>query len=278
MSLEWVERVPNPPISDIIKSSIGIETEGYTHQSRFFYPRIGGIQALINHLERWTKDNLVADFDAKYLRKEDGVWIVSNGKEERTYDKVVSTIPIQDLIKALDAPKRVTTAASNLLYNSLISIMIGIDKSKLNDLSWLYIPDKHVLPHRVSFPSNFSQKTAPKGKSSALAEVTTTFGSRIWRMKDEDITKRVVDELHSLRLLNKDDVCFKRIKRSKYAYVITDLNYSENIKIVKSYTNDVGIDLLGRFAEFKYLNMDDCIGNAIDYVKNHFGKVRNFGA
>ncbi|HEX9912167.1 MAG TPA: NAD(P)-binding protein, partial [candidate division Zixibacteria bacterium] len=33
MSLHWVEgRVPKPPLEDVIKSAIGISTEGYTHQ------------------------------------------------------------------------------------------------------------------------------------------------------------------------------------------------------------------------------------------------------
>ena len=37
MSLEWVEnRVPQPPIEDVIKSSLGIATEGYTHQLHFY--------------------------------------------------------------------------------------------------------------------------------------------------------------------------------------------------------------------------------------------------
>ncbi len=31
MSLEWVERIPKPPTEDVIKSEIGIETEGFNH-------------------------------------------------------------------------------------------------------------------------------------------------------------------------------------------------------------------------------------------------------
>lgn len=148
--------------------------------------------------------------------------------------------------------------------------MIGLDAPKLNDLSWLYIPGKHFLPHRVSFPSNYSSCVAPKGKSSVLAEVTANVGSRTWRMKDEDIKSQVIDELHCLKIINKGDVCFAKVKRSKYAYVITDLNYSKNLATVKSYVNRAGIDLLGRFAEFEYLNMDACVENALNYAKEHF--------
>jgi len=39
MSLHWVNgRIPRPPVEDIIKSAIGIETEGYTHAGGFLVP------------------------------------------------------------------------------------------------------------------------------------------------------------------------------------------------------------------------------------------------
>ena len=40
ISLEWVGgRVPKPPIDDILKSAVGIPTEGYLHQLHFYYPK-----------------------------------------------------------------------------------------------------------------------------------------------------------------------------------------------------------------------------------------------
>ena len=50
LSLLWVDRIPDPSREDIVKSALGIETEGYTHQLNFYYPRWGGIQALIESL------------------------------------------------------------------------------------------------------------------------------------------------------------------------------------------------------------------------------------
>ena len=53
MSLHWVDgRIPRPPVEDIIKSAIGIETEGYTHQAVFSYPLDGGIEALVRAIAR----------------------------------------------------------------------------------------------------------------------------------------------------------------------------------------------------------------------------------
>ena len=266
ISLEWVERIPNPPIGDIIKSSLGIETEGYTHQLFFYYPKVGGIQALITSLEEKINKNIVTNFEVKKIEKEDGKWIVSNGKEEKSYDKIISTIPIHYLVDALNAPEEIKDAVNNLKYNSLITIMIGIDKPKINDFTWLYIPDKDVLAHRVSFPSNYSPYVAPVGKSSVLAEITCNIGDEIWRRDDKDLIERTIDDLHRLKIINKEDAYFAKVKRMKYAYIINDLDYRGNIRIVKDYMRKRGMDLVGRFSEFKYLNMDACIRSAMEYV------------
>jgi protoporphyrinogen oxidase len=267
IGLEWVERIPDPPVTDIIKSSLGIETEGYMHQLNFYYPKKGGIQALIGSLEQKMMDRVLKGFEVKKIDKEDDQWIVSNGNSKRLYDRIVSTIPIQALIKAVGAPRKVQDSASKLKHNSLISVMIGLEKSKVNNFSWLYIPDQKTLSHRVSFPSNFSPKAAPAGKSSAMAEVTCNIGSEVWMMKDEDIVDQIVSELHRMRVIDKVDVCFAGIKRSDYAYVINDVDYSKNLKIASDYFTCIGIDLVGRFAEFKYLNMDECIKSAMSYLR-----------
>src|SRR6516165_3200287 len=47
MGLEWVGRIPRPPMEDVVRSAMGIETEGYTHQLHFRYPLHGGFEALV---------------------------------------------------------------------------------------------------------------------------------------------------------------------------------------------------------------------------------------
>ncbi len=272
MTTEWVERIPNPPVEDIVKSSLGIETEGYTHQSNFYYPLNGGIQAVIKSLEEKVGGKVVAGFGVKRLRREGDGWVVSDGRQERVYDQVVSTMPIQDLIAAMDVPKKVRDAVDDLEYNSLVSVMLGLDVEKINDLSWLYVPEEASLSHRVSFPSNYSPQVAPQGKSSVLAEVTCKQDSETWRMSDAEITKRVIEDLHRLKIIDKSKVCFAAAKRLKYAYVITDMGYEENLKLVKAYVAEAGVDLLGRFSEYKYLNMDACVASVLGYVRGRFTK------
>ena len=44
-------RIPKPPMEDVLKSAIGIPTEGYLHQLHFYYPIEGGFEAMV---ETWV--------------------------------------------------------------------------------------------------------------------------------------------------------------------------------------------------------------------------------
>jgi protoporphyrinogen oxidase len=137
------------------------------------------------------------------------------------------------------------------------------------NLSWLYIPDRKILPHRVSFPSNYSPDVAPDGTSSVMAEITCKVEDEVWKTKDSIIANQVVNDLHSLGIIDKQDVSFALTRKAEYAYVINDLGYHGNIKIIRDYFAQRKIGFVGRFSEFRYLNMDDCIKSAMNYTEKN---------
>ena len=276
IGLEWVERVPSPPVEEVIKSSLGMRTEGYTHQLYFYYPKVNGIQSLIDSLREKIEKHITLGFEVRKIRREDKKWIVSNGREERIYDLIISTIPIHELVDALDSSRHdasLQAAKSSLRFNSLITVMIGINETRINDLTWLYIPDNNVLPHRVSFPSNYSPCVSPEGKSSLLAEITCHAGDETWKMRDQELADLAVDDLDRLRIIEKEKTCFSEVRRTKYAYVVNDLTSRSNLRIISSFLGSSGIDGAGRFAEFRYLNMDGCIRSAMNFLRNEGRKV-----
>lgn len=270
IGLDWVDRIPFPPLEDMIKSSLGIDTEGYKHQLHFYYPKYGGIQSIIKSLEKKINGDIIVDFQVKSIRKIDDKWLVSDGKRQKQYDRIISTIPVHGLIEALNAPERISNAADRLKFNSIITVMIGLDAPKINDISWLYIPERSCITHRISFPSNFSQFVVPENKSSLLAEITCNIGDEIWQMSDESIINRVKKELVKLEIFDESDICYLNLRRLRYAYVINSIDYGADLEILKDYLSRMGIDLLGRFAEFDYINMDQCILRVIEFFKDEF--------
>jgi protoporphyrinogen oxidase len=118
MSADWVEgRVPRPPAEDIIKSAVGVETEGYTHQLYFRYPRVGGIECVPKAFAAKCR-YITCDFPVRRVWQDSGEWHVSDGERTCRYDQLVSTIPLQDLLAALPAvPQPVLESAAAQRFN-----------------------------------------------------------------------------------------------------------------------------------------------------------------
>jgi protoporphyrinogen oxidase len=269
MSAHWMEgRVPRPPVEDVIRSAIGIETEGYTHQSVFSYPLDGGIESLVQAIGEPVKERVITGFRVTSVTRDGGKWVISDGTQTIVADRCISTIPLQYLIPTLsNVPEDVRKAVDDLKYNSLISVSIGI-KGQVPPISWMYIPDEKTgMENRISFPSNFSPGTAPAGCSSILAEITYNEGDIVSTMSDQEVIDHVTRSLTGMDVLSPGSVISTGLYRHRFAYVVYDINYLKNIAIIREYCNSIGISLVGRFSRFEYLNMDGCIRNAIDFVK-----------
>ncbi len=271
MSLHWVDgRIPRPPVEDIIKSAIGIETEGYTHQSVFSYPLDGGIEALITAIAEPLRSFIRTGFRVTSLRREGKTWHIANGNETVTADRIICTIPVQHLLPCIDTvPEQVTDACEALVYNSLACINIGI-RGQIPAISWMYVPDKELgKTNRLSFPSNFSRHAAPAGCSAILAEITHQPGDDVSRIPDKELIDEVLHMLGSMKICTPDQVVFTSVERQPFAYVVYDLAYLENIALIRDFCRSQDIPLVGRFAQFEYLNMDGCIRSVMDFVKSY---------
>ena len=74
--------------------------------------------------------------------------------------------------------------------------------------------------------------------------------------------------LETMNILKKDQIIFTSVERQPFAYVVYDLDYQKNIAVVHEYFRSIGIPLVGRFAQFEYLNMDGCIRSVMDFVSS----------
>ena len=263
MAMDWVDgRVPRPPVEDVIKSAVGVETEGYTHQLYFGYPKTGGIEALpLSYADEC--DQITTGFRVREVRYKNGEWRVSDGKIVKIFDRLVSTIPIQDLIEALPGvPPAIRDAVHDLRFNSLTVVMIGAISRRPLPFTALYVPSTRFPFHRLSFPLNFTDEGAPAGHFAVAAEITTNPGDGFHELADEPLIERVIDGLEAMQILKRDDVVFRRVHRTKHAYVVRTFDYSEKLSKALKYLSSLGIISVGRNAEFEYINMDEAVRRA----------------
>ena len=199
LSMIWADRIPNPDPEDILKSAIGYETEGYLHQLYYHYPLRGGYQAIS---EAWAKRVPVTyNFRVHFLERRDGSWVVSDGKETREYRKIISTLPIQQVVTMtnLDVPAEVRAAIDGLIVNPMFIISLGIRGPDPDLYTAIYFPEAEFLVNRISFPATLSPQNAPEGHYSIQAEITCRKDSETWGMSDEAVIEHTIDGSRAAR-------------------------------------------------------------------------------
>lgn len=252
---DWVSgRVPDAPIEDVLRAAVGIRTEGYTHQSIFYYPLHGGFQGITDGLARAAGPQVVLNHRVKHVRKgKDGYTV-----DGQHFDLVVSTLPLTylpDLVEGM--PTDVAKAMRTLEYNALVTYLVALDRAEHPELSWIYLPHHDQGPaNRVTYMSNYSPNMAPEGRTSLLVEVTTPGrGPR----PGAELQEEVLAGLAHAGLIRRDEVLFTDRSEVDHAYVVFDHRYHERRRVVFDWLASAGIVPLGRFGRFEYDNSDQCV-------------------
>ena len=261
IGLEFVSRIPKPPMEDVLKSAIGIPTEGYLHQLYFYYPVEGGYESVVHAFAKKVRGRISTSTPVKSVAYSGSKWIV-NG--ERKYDALVSTMPVHELLSIWpDAPQKAKDAAPRLRYNSLINVLLGCNDDPGVPYTAIYVPEPAIVFHRISFPQSFSPKNVPAGGSAVMAEITANAGDGVWEMSDEAILARTVADLENIGFIDPAKIVYKRVIRFQYGYPVYDLDYRRNVTILRESIEATGLRLLGRFAQFDYINSDVCVERAL---------------
>jgi protoporphyrinogen oxidase len=262
---EFVERIPKPPMEDVLKSSIGISTEGYLHQLYYSYPTHGGFESIVKAFAERVKGEIHTQWPVASVEKIENGWrVVSSSGEVREYGTLVSTLPIHELLKVWkDAPREVHDEVAKLRYNSLINVLIGCRTDPGHNYTALYVPDPNLLFHRLSFPKAFGSECVPPGGSSIMAEITSNAGDGIWELTDEQLLDRVIGEVESIGFVDRESIVYQKVVRFTYGYPVYDLEYRKNVTAMRDAVAATGLRLLGRFAQFDYINSDVCVERAL---------------
>lgn len=260
---EWVARIPKPPLEDVVKSSLGISTEGYTHQLYFRYPLHGGFASVVDALR--TPDGVVrCGAGVERVERRGRGWRVMAGGESHDFDRLVVTFPVHEAVKVFEGvPDAVHAAVGRLRYNAMRVVLVAVSNPSLLDKSAVYIPDESVLPHRVCYMGFFSPNMVRPGTSSLVAEVTMPPGHAIDQMDDAVMVERVVDDLDRIGIICRSEVIETDIRRIPYGYPVSDFAFTPSKQIVHDWFASQGVSLLGRFAEFDYINSDECMHRAM---------------
>lgn len=244
-----------------------------TLATRFLYPRLGigqiaarlrkGIDGTGRILNNTTVVRL--DHAGDRIRRV----TTRNGKHTGTLHggDFISTIPLQALVTALHprAPAPVLAAASRLRSRDLVVVAIMINKPRITEHTWIYLPENTIPFGRVHEPTNWSPHMAPAGKTLLVAEYFCFRGDTIWNRTNSEATRLTVDGLARLGLIDKSDVLNSVVLRVPNAYPLFEVGYKEHCECILEYLDRFdNLHVAGRGGTFRYYNMDHAMRSGMD--------------
>jgi protoporphyrinogen oxidase len=257
LTLDFLGRhVPNPSFEEIKQgafSDMSNTKKGYYYQ--FYSSKKGGIDILPISLAK--KINNV-NLEEKVIKINLDKKIVFTNKSAYSYTNLVSTIPITKLVELIEnIPEKIKIAAQKIRFNVVCAIILGINRPKISNYHFLYLPQEDILPYRISFPMNTSEKMTPPGMSSICAEYSY-LGDK--DLTNEEIIETTIKNLIRIGIIKgKEEVVFKELIEINPAYVIFDSFRRDNLKVINDYLCEIGINSIGPFGKCEHLSMEESI-------------------
>ncbi|UCG48755.1 MAG: FAD-dependent oxidoreductase [Phycisphaerales bacterium] len=174
------------------------------------------------------------------------------------WDRVISTIPIPELIGAIvGAPKDMVTLAAELPYLSL-QVDFFVTKQPLDGVPHrLYSADPEFPPHKLAFNSLASEHETNKPWHSIIAETSISDRSDQYC---PDRTNRTVAGLSRGGFISGwSQILAHKYEMVKYAYPVQGHKVRHIMSLLNGYLESVGIHSIGRFGSWEYVNSDECL-------------------
>ena len=239
MDYAWVkDKLPVPNTLQFFKGLIESEEDKMPH-SEFYYPNSNNQNTFIEKLSENLNIIFNRKIDSIFFDSKKQKWCLNN---ELYFDKIISTIPLNEVPQIIqNCPEEIIDAANNLKFNK-ISTMLW--ESKPTKRTWTYIPDPDIIFHRYIHIGNFF-------KPQKNYTITECVGEKSFLEMEENGKK--------------DSFLLKALDHniSKQAYVVYDENHQTCKKKIFDYLDNIGIYTLGRFGQWDYFNMDICIKEAM---------------
>ena len=219
--------------------------------------------------------------------KLDGNKVISltvNDDYEIQGDYFVSSMPLKDLYLAFgkdNVPEQPYEVATSLIYRDFITVGLLLNKlliknetktKTINDIvpdTWIYVQEREVKLGRLQLFNNWSPYMVKDDSKIFMGlEYFATEGDELWEMPKDEFIQMAIDELASIKVIDKEDVIDATQIKVKKAYPAYFDSYKD-IKVVEDHLNTIdNLYCVGRNGQHRYNNMDHSMLTAIEAVKS----------
>lgn len=255
LSPEWGGRfIPRPSLEEIVRGAVGPAPADAGYNATFWYPRQGGIEALVQGLRADLRCEVRLESPVTQLDLEKRRVLLASG-EEIGYSRLVLTIPLPAAARMIaGAPSRLREAAALLRAVSVTVVEIGARDRGGERFHWAYFPERKFAFYRVGSPSEVNASLAPPGFRSFAVEF-----SHRGEVRARDLIEQSIDALENLNLLRRGDVVVRRARTIPVAYVLFDHAHAQARAAVVEHFASRGVQVAGRYGRWEYSSMEDAL-------------------
>jgi len=194
-----------------------------------------------------------------------------------------STMPVKELIAAMGniVPINIQNISNGLQYRDFITVGLLLNKLSITHTSnstlhnnlvpdnWIYIQERDVKIGRLQIFNNWSPYlVADPSKVWIGLEYFCNEGDDLWQMDDKTFIQFAIDELHSIGIIDKQDVMDSTLIRMPKTYPAYFGTYHQ-FNVIRQFTDSfTNLFLIGRNGMHKYNNQDHSMLTAIAAVNN----------
>jgi len=273
ISKDWTaERVSPIKISKVLENVIYDKDDiSWGPNNKFKFPLRGGTGAIWEGSAGFVKDHLILNKKlTKILWKEKKA--VFNDAELESYDFLISSIPLNELVSILSpSVEELLTRSKELAFVSGLIVGVGFNKPCPSDKCWMYFPMPNSPFYRVTYFSNYSPNNTPDPNNnySLMAEISYS------SFREYDITKAIDETIEGMinsKLIDEEDskkIISTHLIDVKYSYPVPTLNRDQVLGEIIPWLESNNIFSRGRFGLWKYEigNMDHSVMQGAELVR-----------
>jgi protoporphyrinogen oxidase len=214
------------------------------------------------------------------IRHRDGRAIAVMASSEggtTTYDvdSVVSSMPLSELVLAMDPPPPadVVAAAKGLRYRDFLTVALVVPERFSFPDNWIYIHSPGVRVGRIQNFGSWSPYLVKDGKTCLGLEYFVNEGDELWTATDDELVALGEREIAKLGLVSAGAAEAGYVVRMPKAYPVYDADYRGFVDTIRGWleANVPNVHPVGRNGMHKYNNQDHSMLTAQLTVKNILG-------
>jgi protoporphyrinogen oxidase len=274
MNATWVgDRVAPTDLRKVLKNLVyQTDDGGWGPNNTFRFPKRGGTGAIWKACaarlpaKRQAYNNAVASID---LQKR--TLVLSNGSTF-SYDTLISTIPLVELVKLSGRSDLDPIARQGLLSSSSNIVGLGINgqpPESLRKKNWIYFPESNCPFYRVTVFSNYAEANVPAPGStwSLMCEVSES-DHRV--VNQQSLIESVVEGAVATGLVKDAGQVLSRWSyRAEYGYPVPGLQRDATLAQLLPEFEQFGVYSRGRFGLWKYevSNQDHSFMQGVEIIE-----------